>query len=240
MIFMVTYDSAAEELEQIQKISKDLAAKMSEDRWKTEQFTQFRKLRHYIEDKPLMDMLLYDISQKEPLEYLHQIREKYQMASILLMADIQTSPMEYMRPGIRANSLLLRPWTKQQVEEVLREFIGEYLKMVKREKQEGSKAFVIESKEGRLSVPYDQIYFFEAREKKIYICVGKEEFGFYHTIDKLAEKLPENFVRCHRGFIVNTDKIRKIMLSKSIIYLTDGFDVPLSRSYKSVLKGFGK
>ncbi len=240
MVFMVTYDSAAEELEQIQKISKDLAAKMSEDQWKTEQFTQFGKLRRYIEDKPLMDMLLYDISQKEPLEYLHQIRERYQMVSILLMADIQTSPMEYMRPGIRANSLLLRPWTKRQVEEVLQEFIGEYLKMVKREKQEGSKAFVIESKEGRLSVPYDQIYFFEAREKKIYICVGREEFGFYYTIDKLAEKLPENFVRCHRGFIVNTDKIRKIMLSKSIIYLTDGFDVPLSRSYKSVLKGFGK
>lgn len=237
---MVTYDSAPEELEQIKKISKDLAAKMSEDRWKTEQFMLLGKLRRYLEDKPLMDMLLYDISQKESLDYLWQIREKYQMAQILLLADIKTSPMEYMRPGIRANALLLRPWTKRQVKEVLQEFIGEYLKMVTREKQDGSMAFVIELKDGRLSIPYDRIYFFEAREKKIFICTGKEEFGFYHTIDKLVEKLPKNFVRCHRGFIVNTDKIRKIMLSKNIIYLEDGFDVPLSRSYKSVLKGFGK
>ncbi len=237
---MVTYDSVAGELEQIKKISKDLAAKMSEDLWKTEQFMLLGKLRRYLEDKPLMDMLLYDISQKESLDYLRQIREKYQMAQIMLLADIKTSPMEYMRPGIRANALLLRPWTKRQAEEVLQEFIGEYLKMVRREEQGGSRMFVIESREGRLSIPYEQIYFFEAREKKVFVCTGREEFGFYHTIDKLVEELPEGFVRCHRGFIVNTDKIRKVMISKNIIYLEDGFDVPLSRSYKSVLKGFGK
>ena len=240
MISMVTYDNDTEELKEIKGISKDLAARMSEDQWSMEQFTNLQKLSQYIEEKPLMDMLLYDVEEKKALEYLQQIRKEYQMTPIMLLADIKTSPMEYMKPGIRASSLLLRPWTGTQAKEVLQEFISEYLKMVAREKNTGTAAYVIESKEGRISIPYEQIYFFEAREKKIYVCAGKEEFGFYHTIDKLSEELPEQFIRCHRGFIVNAEKIRKIMLSQNIIYLEDGFDVPLSRSYKSVLKGFGK
>jgi DNA-binding LytR/AlgR family response regulator len=145
--------------------------------------------------------------------------------------------MEYLRPGIMASSLLLRPWNEKQAQEVLRELVQ---CLVKERGGTSGQSYVIESREGTISIPYDNIYFFEAREKKIFVCTGKEEFGFYNTIDKLQEELPEQFIRCHRAFIVNSEKIRKIMLSRNIIFLSDDFDVPLSRSYKAVLKQFGK
>ena len=99
---------------------------------------------------------------------------------------------------------------------------------------------VLTSKEETLSIPYSQIYFFEAREKKVFVCTCREEFGFYHTIDKLEKDLPEQFIRCHRGFIVNTEKIRRISFSQNVIFLADDFNVPLSRSYKPLLRGLGK
>jgi DNA-binding LytR/AlgR family response regulator len=101
-------------------------------------------------------------------------------------------------------------------------------------------SYVVETKDGMTHIPYEQIYFFEAREKKIYVCIGKEAYGFYGTIDKLVEELPSNFVRCHRGFIVNKNRIDRVVLSQNIIYLEDGFDVPLSRSYKPLFKGMRK
>jgi len=240
MVSLVTYDNYKAELNELRDVVKELAAKLSEDNWNMEQFSEFDMLHDHIQLKPLMDMLLYDVTRKEALTYLFDVRKEYQLAQIMVLADVKTSPMEYMKPGIRADSLLLRPWNKKQATEVLREFIQEYLKNIRREKQEGAAAYIIDSKEGTLSIPYDKIYFFEAREKKIFVCTGQEEFGFYHTIDKLVEELPEQFIRCHRGFIVNGDKIRKIMLSQNIIYLADDFDVPLSRSYKADLKGFGR
>ena len=64
----------------------------------------------------------------------------------------------------------------------------------------------------------------------------KRELAFYETIEHLAERLPEQFVRCHRSFIVSKKRIRKVMLSKNLIELEQGMEVPLSRSYKSAFK----
>lgn len=238
MVSLWTYDKDSRELERLHALAKDLAAVLSEDYWNMELISALDKLQARLADHPLMDMLMYDVTPRNAIENLLGIRKNYREVLLMVIADLETSPMEYMKPGIMASSLLLRPWTKEQAHEVLKEFFQAYIE--KYCQTDNKSMFVIESKEGKLHIPYEQIYFFEAREKKIFVCTGKEEYGFYHTIDKLAEELPEQFLRCHRGFIVNQYKIRKVILSQNIIYLTDGYDVPLSRSYKPVLKGLDK
>lgn len=238
MVSLMTYDKDSRELEILRTLSKDLAASLSEDYWNIEQVAALDKLQTILEDRPLMDMLMYDVTSKEAIGCLMDIRKNYKETLLMIIADLATSPMEYMKPGIMASSLLLRPWTKEQAREVMKDFFQAYIE--KCSQADDKNMFVIEAKEGNLHIPYEQIYFFEAREKKIFVCTGKEEYGFYHTIDKLAEELSEHFIRCHRGFIVNRYKIRKVALSQNMIYLTDDFDVPLSRSYKSLLKGIGK
>ncbi len=238
MVSVLTYDKNEKELEQLQILIKDLAAYLSEEEWKMHKTSILEQLEVLLQEKPLLDMLLYDVTNPQAMGYLAELRKDYRETQLMLIADMTTSPMEYMKPGILASSLLLRPWRTEQAREVLEEFFRAYLE--KHQCAEDKNAYVIESKEGMVHIPYEQIYYFEAREKKIYLCTGKEEYGFYHTIDKLAEELPSQFVRCHRSFIVNQYKIRKVALSQSLIFLTDGFDVPLSRSYKPLLKGLAK
>lgn len=238
MVSTLTYDKSVKELEKLSGILKDLAAYLSDEYWKMDKASTMAEVEAILQDTPILDMLIYDVTQSGSIEYLQEWRKLYQSTQLMLIADVKTSPMEYLKPGIMASSLLLRPWDTDQAKAVLREFVQCCIRG--KEHQEGRQSYVIDSKEGTLNIPYEQIYFFEAREKKIFVCTGKEEYGFYHTIDKLDEELPNQFIRCHQGFIVNSEKIRKIILSQNIIYLADGFDVPLSRSYKSVFKGFGK
>ena len=238
MISLLIYDRDRKELDTLYALSRDLAALLSEDYWKINQADSSEALQGLLADSPLMDMLMYDVTPGDAISGLMGIRRNYKEMQLMVIADLTTSPMEYMKPGILASSLLLRPWTKEQAREVLQEFFQAYIE--RHQETDDKKAYVIESKEGNLHIPYEQIYFFEAREKKIFVCTGKEEYGFYHTIDKLEEELPEQFVRCHRGFIVNRYKIRKVVLSKNVVCLTDNLDVPLSRSYKPLLKGLGK
>ena len=51
-------------------------------------------------------------------------------------------------------------------------------------------------------------------------------------ISKLAEKLPNTFLRTHRSFIVNSDKINSF--TKETISTTD-YDLPISRTYKQAV-----
>jgi DNA-binding LytR/AlgR family response regulator len=234
---MVIYSNVKQDVVEIHVISKDVIADVSEDYWEIFPLYEFEKMQGYIEGNHLLNLMVYDVNDDNALDYLIDIRSKYRQSSIMLLADTSMSPMKYMRPDVRADSLLLKPWTKQQARIVIKDFLKSYVRQVSSDEAKGENTFVIETKEGMTHVPYDQIYFFEAREKKVYACIGKEAYGFYGTIDKLMEELPSNFIRCHRGFIVNKGKIDKVVLSQSIIYLEDGFDVPLSRSYKATFKG---
>ena len=118
------------------------------------------------------------------------------------------------------------------------EFISSY--MERKNEEHSGKSYVIESKEGRTILPYHDIYYLEAREKKIFLRTLNEEYGFYSTMEQLEKELPDTFLRCHRSYIVNMDKVEKIMLSHNQILLVHGFNIPLSRSYKPMLKEFGK
>lgn len=237
MVSVLAYSKIAQDVNELRSTAREVIAQISEDYWEIKQISAFEELRKYLSEKPLVHLIIYDICDKSSLEFLLEIRKVYYQARIMILADTSVSPMEYIKPGLRASSLLLRPWTRQQAYNVLYDFFGEFIEFSEREKSDGHDFYVIETREGTINIPFNQIYFFEAREKKIYVCTGKEEYGFYTTIDKLTEELPDDFIRCHRGFIVNSKKIKKIALSQNIIYLSDGFDVPLSRSYKATLKG---
>lgn len=240
MVSVLAYSKTKRELDELVSLSRELIARISEDYWEIKQISDSRELWDHLREKPLVNLIIYDVCDKSSMEILMQIRRQYRQSRIMILTDTSISPMEYIRPDLQISSLLLRPWMKQQALNVLRDFFEEYLNSCENGKNSGDSIYRIETKEGTISIPYDQICFFEAREKKIYVCLGKEEYGFYSTIDKLEEILPDYFARCHRSFIVNTKKIRKIVLSQNIIYLNNGFDVPLSRSYKAAMKGMRK
>ena len=64
----------------------------------------------------------------------------------------------------------------------------------------------------------------------------KTEFSFYDTLDNLTQTLPEQFIRCHKSFIVNKRFITCLSVSRGEIELEDGIILPLSRSYKQLVK----
>lgn len=231
----LTYDRNCDEQKELSMLMKELAALITDERWHMKQAVSMEQVKDFLRGYPLLDMLLYDISGKEALDYLIELRKEYRSMHLMIIADVRMSPLEYIRPGILASSLLLRPWNRQQARTVLSEFIKDYM-----QNESVHERYVIESKDGVINIPYRQIFFFEARDKKVYVCAGSEEFGFRGTLEEVAGGLPDHFMRCHRSFVVNTEKIRKIDLAQNEIHLERGFRVPFARSYKAVLKEFIK
>ncbi len=236
MVTMLAYSSEAQELRKIEISTKDLAALLSEENWEISCFSSLKELEGYLSKGPLMNLACYDVTKKGSLEMLGHIRKRYSDTLLMLIADQSLSPMEYVRPDILASSLILRPFTDALLREKLKDMIRKHLSRTDMGNSE--EAFVVDVREGKTRIPYEQIYYMEARDKKIYIRLQNKEISFNATLDELEETLPEMFIRCHRSFLVNRMHIEKVMISQSEIQLSHGISIPLSRSYKPRFKVF--
>ena len=237
---MITVLSYLEKLNNIPVLQEEFhsqAAFHSEEDWRYFLYTKLEDLRKALKAEPVLDILCWNVSGKQALSELEQTRKKYMEAFLLLIADSSISPMEYLRPSILPTALLLSPFDRFQCSQVLGELISSYCSQFKNKEDEDT--FLIETREGRQRVPLSQISFVEARDKKIYICTRSESFGFYETIDHMSELLPGHFLRCHRSFIVNMEKVKKLNLSEGMIELDNGETVPLSRSYRKAVRAYG-
>lgn len=224
------------EIQYLYLSSRDYAGRFSEESWNIRTCGKIEELIALIDTAPLLNMVCIDITLPRALEIAKILRSENKTAYMILIANASMSPVTYMRPSIRAESLMLKPLSKEQVQEVLSEAFREFMKRFENPDEE--EVFVIENKEGRILVEYEAIYYFEAREKRVYLNAGAKEYGFYETLDRLQEQLAEQFLRCHRGFLVNKKKIREILLSRNTIVLKGGYEVPVSRTFRPALKEY--
>ncbi|MBQ2641202.1 MAG: LytTR family transcriptional regulator [Lachnospiraceae bacterium] len=238
MITVLSYLEKMTNIPLLQEEFHSKAAYYSEEDWKYYLCMRLEELRETLKDDPVLDILCWNISGKGTLEELEDTRKKYLEAALLLIADTSISPMEYLRPSILPTALLLRPFSQSQCEQVVGELISSYCSRFRDKEDED--VFLVETRENRQRVPLRQISYVEARDKKIYICTRSESYGFYETIDHMLTLLPDNFVRCHRSFIVNMDKVKKLHLSEGMIELDGSEMVPVSRSYRKAVREYGR
>lgn len=234
MITCIVYDSVAEELERLRRILRMEAAVLTADEWNLEFFGRLERLRDSLEKEADPDIICLDITVRGMLGFLRKIRESYANTRLMLIADAGISPMEYLRPSIRPDALLLRPADGPKIQAVLRELLQEYMEQVYQTGLSGS--YTVETREGKTILAYSKIIYFESRSKKIYVRAGRQEYGFYETMEHLLEVLPEEFIRCHRSFIVNRAMVKKVLLSQNLIELENGEQIPISRSYRTEVK----
>ncbi|HIQ98946.1 MAG TPA: LytTR family transcriptional regulator DNA-binding domain-containing protein [Candidatus Scybalocola faecavium] len=231
MISNVTYDSSREEMARLLTVFHEEAARMTREQWQINGFSKADEFKRFLHEQPLVDLACMEAATDGDVAMLEDFRKQYGEALLMVIADGTMSPMKYLKPSIMPGSLLLRPADPIQLCQVVRDFIRAYLEKLGRE--DVRDAFVVESRDGRLRVPYDQISYFESREKKIFLRAGHKEYGFYDTMDHLSQILPEDFIRCHRSFIINRKKIEKVVLSQNTVAMADGLMVPVSRSYRA-------
>jgi len=90
----------------------------------------------------------------------------------------------------------------------------------------------------KVRIPFDDIFYIESLSDYIKVHLTNQvETVSKEKISALAERLPENFLRIHRSFIVNTNKITRFNSNEVEL---DSVQLNIGRSYKrhvlSVLK----
>jgi len=118
---------------------------------------------------------------------------------------------------------------------LLKRMYGEIQRLAGEDEDDDSVFPVKSGAETRLFRTCD-IYLFEAQGRKVALRTKAQEISFYSSFEQLKSQLPEHFLRCHRGYIVNTKKVRNVSFAESTISLSDGSDVPFSRTYRDEVR----
>lgn len=236
MFVLMIYSRIMEERKILQEVSRDIVAHLSEEKMQLVFAAMPEEAKERLEEEQLLEFAFMSVSDEEDIRLLRETRSKFAQAELMLLADEKICPMNYLTPDIRAASLLLRPYSYEQCRKTVKEF---FCTVLERREQKDERTFlIVQNRNGKIAVPFQKIYYIEARERKIFIRLRGIEYCEYETLEHVMTLLPKEFLQCHRSFVFNTVYLENVRLSEGMVYLEHGIMVPVSRSYKKAVKEF--
>lgn len=182
-----------------------------------------------------IDAFFLDIQLKDysGLKLAKQIRDidRYKLTPIVFITAIPTREMMAFKK-IHCYDYIIKPFDDKEVKDVFSTIINHGIK--KKEKA----VLKLSQKTHTYILNQDDIIYMESQISKINITTKNEILQVSrYTLKDLYEELTKDFIRCHRGFIVNIKHIKEVNLGEDIILLNYSPEViPLGRKYKSSVK----
>lgn len=106
--------------------------------------------------------------------------------------------------------------------------------------QDGTSVVTIKTEDGWCPIPFDEIFYIEAKDRKTYVHAKDVTGTHKQTLHDFEYFLPrESFVRCHRAFIVNVNHIKEIYPdthSTFLLHMKNDEKIPVSQSYSSYFR----
>ena len=132
-----------------------------------------------------------------------------------------TAYLDYAQMGyeVRAFRYLLKNQIHDKLFEVLRDVRQEL----------SGQDFFFKAGGERIRIDRRGILYLESRLRMLRLVTKTEEYVFYAGLEDVQRQLGEEFLRCHKSFLVNLEKV--VRFSKEQIVLEDGTNIPISRSY---------
>lgn len=100
--------------------------------------------------------------------------------------------------------------------------------------QDKQSLFCIVGKSDSISVPISSIFYLESNAHRALIYTDTENYSLYERLSTLRERLPSCFLACHKSYIVNMNKIKRI--EKNVIILENLAEIPISKSQYTNVK----
>ncbi len=183
-------------------------------------FTSIRQLEWELQEK-VFDLLLLDIDMPgmDGITFGKKLRDEDNLTDIIFVSNREDKVFESFKVSpicfIRKSHLL------EDIPNAVTLFLGK--------RKSGKKKLIIKTKERMMAVLVERIIYIEGgRNHQTIHMDGEEDIEIRRSMQELEMELEDcGFIRVHKGFLVNCDYIE--LIDSSVIYLTGGETVPLSR-----------
>ena len=180
-------------------------------------------LLNFVNNNPT-DVLLLDIDLKSStsgLEIAEQIRKIDKSIYIIFV----TGHFEFGMVAYKYKTFdfLQKPLTRERFEETILRLYSDIF---------GDKVKYLKLDNDKTVIKENTIKFIKKDGMKVIFKTDTRDYETYSSFSKISEMLPYNFVRCHKSYIVNIDKIVDIDLSDNIITFSKNDKCYIGPKYK--------
>ena len=153
-------------------------------------------------DNNKVDVLLLDInlkSNKSGLDIAEQIRKKNKDVYLIFT----TAHLEYAMVAYRYKTFdyLPKPITYDRLEDTIKRLFEDIYGLPKKYIKIDNKNTLVDANE---------IQYICRDGMKLIFHTTSRDYDIYSSFNKIKNQLPENFVRCHKSYIVNTGVIKDV------------------------------
>lgn len=192
-----------------------------------------------LHEEPPYDIFLLDINLEgansedaSGLRFAKQVRAMrgYEFTPIVMITSISHLEMAAYRE-VHCYQYIIKPFVKEAVISILK-------KLLERKEQEECHSFVFKKDGINYRVDTSDILCLKAVPRGIALVLRKEETKVpYLTLRNAMEKLPEEFVQCHRMYVINLRYVEYFDFVNQVIRLR-GLDseIEIGGTYKAELK----
>lgn len=193
--------------------------------------TNTNELLSYLNENPI-DVLVLDInlnSKLNGIEIANKLRKEHKKCYIIFT----TAHSEYVFLAYKCKTFdfLCKPITKERLEETV-------LRLFDDIKNNSSNKNYIRLDNKNTIIDGNEVQYIKRDGMKIIFHTISRDYEIYSSFAKLQERLPKNFIRCHKSFIANINNIVKLEPSSNLIYFKDNNYCDIGPKYKDAfMKG---
>ncbi len=178
---------------------------------------------NYLEDHSV-DVLILDINLKSSIsgcDIAAEVRKKSKNIYIIFL----TGHFEYALLAYKYKTFdyLIKPLTDERLEETLLRLIVDI---------SDSHSSFIKLNE-RIVVNQDDINYIKKDGMKLVFCSSNMTHEIYGSFSEILNRLPNNFIRCHKSYIVNINNVNRFISSKNIVTFAEGSSCSVGAKYKN-------
>ena len=179
------------------------------------------------EKENIVDVLILDInlnSNISGIDIAKEIRKRNKKVYIIF----STGHLEYslIAYSVKTFDYLPKPLTMERLEVTLNRLLDDL-------SNNSNRKFI--KLNNKTIINENEINYIKKDGMKLIFCTGSGNYETYSSFSKIEALLPDNFVRCHKSYIANTDSIQNINTNDNTIHFNNDLYCDIGPKYKNNL-----
>lgn len=171
------------------------------------------------------DVILLDInlkSDKTGLEIAEEIRNQNKNIYLIFL----TGHLEYALVAYKYKTFdyIAKPITQERLELTVNRLFDDIYSKPKKYIRLDNKNTIIDEAE---------VNYIKRDGMKLVFNTNCRNYEIYSSFNKVQDKLPENFIRCHKSYIINMDRISNVEPIRNRVFFNDNNFCDIGPKYKN-------